>query len=96
MKYLNRLKSEKGLPSVPTKPTKAWAQHREELTKPTKAPFVSNVSTEERCFPEKAPLPFFEADGSLVIPFGCDGRFHWWAGGQSINDTENEVTVWKH
>lgn len=96
MKYLNRLKSEKGLPSVPTKPTKAWAQHREELTKPTKAPFVSNVSTEERCFPEKAPLPFFEADGSLVIPFNSDPRFHYWHRGQSISQTEEELRRWKH
>lgn len=45
---------------------------------------------------ETSPLPFFEADGSLVISFGCDGRFHFWDGGQSIADTVREVKAWVH
>lgn len=42
------------------------------------------------------PLPFFEADGSLVISFNTDPRFHYWNGGQSIRQTEAEVKGWKH
>lgn len=98
MKYLNRLKSEKGLPMQLTKPTKARTQPQGELTKPTKAPFVGFVSTEERRFSENIslPLPFFEADGSLVIPFGSESRYHWWKGGQSVKETIEEVRAWKH
>lgn len=84
MKYLNRLKAEKGLLSVPTKPTKA--------------PFVSNVSAEERRFSENIPLPlpFFEADGNLVIPFGSDPHYRWWQGGQFPSETERELKSWVH
>jgi len=40
------------------------------------------------------PLPFLAPDGSLVIPFGCAPRYHWWAGGQSVRETEAEVRGW--
>lgn len=49
-------------------------------------------------FNEKSPspLPFFEADGGLVISFDSDPRFHYWHGGQSIRQTEAEAKGWKH
>lgn len=43
-----------------------------------------------------SPLPFFEADGSLVLPFNSDPRFHYWNGGQGIAETEREVKAWVH
>lgn len=42
------------------------------------------------------PLPYFDLDGSLVIPFMADPRFHYWQSGQSIEDTGREVKVWLH
>lgn len=45
---------------------------------------------------QEQPLPYLDLDGSLVIPFNCDGSWHWWNGGQSIRDTVKEVTGWKH
>ncbi len=39
--------------------------------------------------------PYFDLDGSLVIPFTSDPRFHYWNGGQSIEKTEEEVRSWK-
>ena len=44
----------------------------------------------------KAIVPYFDLDGSLVIPFTSDPRFHYWNGGQSIEKTEEEVRSWKH
>ena len=84
MKYLNRLKSEKGLSEV--------------LQKLQKAPFYSYCSTEGRLISENIPLPlpFFGPDGGVVIPFGSDPRFHWWAGGQSTTKTEEEIRGWRH
>lgn len=35
---------------------------------------------------ETRPLPYLDLDGSVVIPFGCDSRYHWWKGGQSTMD----------
>jgi len=45
---------------------------------------------------ESRPLPFLDVDGDLRIPFDCDPRFHWWAGGQLPSVTEKEVGTWKH
>lgn len=42
------------------------------------------------------PMPSLETDGSLVIPFGSNSRYHWWKGGQSVKDTIEEVRAWKH
>jgi hypothetical protein len=47
--------------------------------------------------------PYLDSDGSLVIPFGSDRRYHWWLGshcvftnamgsGQSIEETMKEIT----
>lgn len=44
---------------------------------------------------EQRPKPYFDLDGSLVIPFASDPRFHYWNGGQSIKTTEKEVRSWK-
>ena len=40
--------------------------------------------------------PYFASDGSLVIPFGSDPRYHYWRGGQSVAETEKEVAGWVH
>ncbi len=80
MKYLTRLKSEIRLPN--------------ELPKLPKAPYDSFGSTEDRHFSENVspkPQPYLEADGGLVIPFGSDKRYHWWAGGQAITETIEEL-----
>ena len=80
MKWLNRFKSEKGLPS--------------ELPKPPKEPFDSFSSSEGRRFPENIqpmPRPYMDASGDLVIPFGSDSKNHWWSGGQSIAETMKEI-----
>ena len=45
---------------------------------------------------EISSLPYLDLDGGLVIPFGSDPRFHYWAGGQSIKQTEEEVRGWLH
>lgn len=45
---------------------------------------------------EAAPEPFIEKCGTLVIPFDCHPRYHWWNGGQSVKETEGEVKAWKH
>lgn len=45
---------------------------------------------------QEQPLPYIDLDGSLVIPFGCDPTYQWWNGGQSINETVEEVTGWWH
>jgi len=42
----------------------------------------------------RRPLPFLDKDGSLVIPFASDPRYHWWAGGQTVRETEREVRGW--
>lgn len=34
---------------------------------------------------------YLESDGALVIPFGCDRRYWWWAGGQSVTETIEEL-----
>lgn len=45
---------------------------------------------------ETRPLPYLDLDGSLVVPFAADPRFHYWRpGGQSIAETEKEFR-WKH
>ncbi len=42
------------------------------------------------------PRPYLETDGNLVIPFESDGRFHWWAGGQTVSKTMQEVKKWDY
>lgn len=38
-----------------------------------------------------AITPYIEADGGLVIPFGCAPQYCWWAGGQSVTETVEEL-----
>ncbi len=40
---------------------------------------------------EKRDRPFIDSDGGLVLPFGSDKRYHWWAGGQSVEETLKEI-----
>jgi hypothetical protein len=40
---------------------------------------------------EKQRQPHFLGDGTLVIPFESDERFHWWKSGQSVAATLAEV-----
>lgn len=35
--------------------------------------------------------PYLTADGTLVIPFDSDPKYHWWKGGQSVAVTRAEV-----
>jgi hypothetical protein len=35
--------------------------------------------------------PFLLADGTLVIPFASDPKFHWWNGGQSVAATLSDL-----
>lgn len=44
----------------------------------------------------KPIVPYFDEYGELRIPFGSEARYHWWAGGQGVAETEREVTGWKH
>ncbi|MEI7732747.1 MAG: hypothetical protein WCO56_24455 [Verrucomicrobiota bacterium] len=36
-------------------------------------------------------MPFLTADGTLSIPFDSPERYHWWKGGQSVEETYAEV-----
>jgi len=40
---------------------------------------------------ETARIPYLDQHGSLVIPFSCDRRHHWWNGGHSIEQTLKEI-----
>ena len=42
---------------------------------------------------EKKPftMPCIEPDGNLVIPFDSDPKYHWWKGGQSVEETIAEL-----
>jgi hypothetical protein len=37
------------------------------------------------------PKPHFHQCGDLVIPFNSPRRYHWWTGGQSVEDTIKEM-----
>ena len=36
-------------------------------------------------------MPYIDEHGILAIPFNCNPRFWWWAGGQSILETLREL-----
>lgn len=40
---------------------------------------------------EDAPIPFLDAGGCLHIPFASPRRYHWWAGGQDLVATLDEL-----
>lgn len=83
--YIHNLKEfETGVPSVPTD------EHDFDCAEP--------VPSVPRCLrtattPNK---PHLLTDGTLVIPFSSDDRFHWWKGGQSIAQTRAEVLADGH
>lgn len=94
MKWLTRLKSEKGLSLEVPKLPKAQIQPKEEPPTPPEVPFDSFGSTEESRFPEFAPpppMPYLDESGDLVISFGSDPKYHWWSGGQSVDETIKEI-----
>ena len=37
--------------------------------------------------------PYLDKNNTLRIPFDSDTKYHWWAGGQSIDDTLAELGV---
>jgi len=37
------------------------------------------------------PLPYVKENGTLVIPFDSDERFHYWKGGRSLALTKDEA-----
>jgi hypothetical protein len=39
----------------------------------------------------KGPRPFIDSSGGLVIPINSPDRYHWWKGGQSIDETLSEI-----
>ena len=41
--------------------------------------------------PERPKKPHFTPGGTLVIPFDCDPKYHWWKGGQSMKKTIAEL-----
>ena len=44
--------------------------------------------------PAALPKPFFTPGGDLSIPFGSDPKYHWWNGGQSVEQTRADVRSW--
>ena len=36
-------------------------------------------------------MPHINEHGVLVIPFNCNKKYHWWAGGQTILETLQEL-----
>lgn len=40
---------------------------------------------------QEANKPHIDKYGVLVIPFECEKRYHWWAGGQTIIETLQEL-----
>lgn len=43
------------------------------------------------CIEKELPKPYFNRSGDLVIPFNSQKRYHWWAGGQSLQQTIKEI-----
>jgi predicted glycosyl hydrolase (DUF1957 family) len=43
----------------------------------------------------KQKMPYINEHGVLVIPFDCNPKFHWWAGGQSVLETLRELNASK-
>lgn len=38
------------------------------------------------------PKPYFGDTGCLAIPFDSPKRYHWWAGGQPVKETMQEMS----
>ncbi len=36
-------------------------------------------------------MPYLTPNGTLVIPFDCPARYHWWKDGQAVRATRDEV-----
>lgn len=42
---------------------------------------------------QEANKPYIDEHGILVIPFSCSPKFRWWAGGQTILETLQELNA---
>ena len=40
---------------------------------------------------DKQPTPRIDQSGGLIIPFNADPKFFWWAGGQTVRKTREEL-----
>src|SRR5262249_10590587 len=40
---------------------------------------------------EERTRPYLTPTGELIIPFDCNPRYQWWAGGQTIHETLREL-----
>jgi hypothetical protein len=49
--------------------------------------------SESEPVPDAPPLPYFMRDGTLVIPFNSDPKYHWWKGGMHVWEVREEVRV---
>ena len=52
---------------------------------------LSVLSSMDETNPPKERLPHFTPGGTLVIPFDSPERYHWWRGGQSVEETISET-----
>jgi hypothetical protein len=55
---------------------------------------TSKLEAKENASGESLPLPYLTPGGTLVIPFASDPKYHWWNGGQSVEQTRVEVRSW--
>ena len=39
------------------------------------------------------PKPYIKENGELIIPFDCEPKYRWWAGGQSVRATLLELNA---
>jgi hypothetical protein len=38
-------------------------------------------------------IPYFDNNGSIIIPFNSDQKYHFWNGGQSLSETLMELNA---
>jgi len=64
---------------------------RIEASKPLPGKLVEAARKHKKEILELLSKPRLDAHGRLVIPFDADPKYHWWAGGQSIRETLQEL-----
>lgn len=68
------------------------AQKNHENSTNTQKEFTDPVRSVRECLDAVVcNLPYLKTDGTLVIPTGSPKRYHWWAGGQSVDETIAEI-----
>lgn len=40
---------------------------------------------------EDKPKPYLDTGGDPIVPFGSDPKYHWWKGGQTLEQTIEEL-----